>query len=538
MDGLTEAGLTRRGLLARLGVAGAGMVLGGALARPAFAHALLETKTSTLRVALGASMSTLDVAFFNSGSANFIGGLVNEPLITLSSKGELVPWLASSYKAVSPTHYEFTLREGVKFSDGSPLTIEDVVYSFARNLPHSGLKSQLGAAYYSNVKTIRRTGRNTMTVLLKKPDVTFLYLAPIYTLIVKKSFTKPLGQHYARPGGKMLGTGPFVLTHFDSTRISFARSPHYWRHRPAVSAVDFQVIADPQAQQLAVRSGNIDVVYGVTSSDVAEYTKISGVSVAGSVGVSYYLAFDVTTPPWNDVHVRRAFAHCWDGPGFVKGPMHGRAQVSNGMVFPWQWRTVMTEKQIKAFFKSLPKYRFDVAAAKAELAKSASPNGFSTSILYPSGAPAIGLALQTLAANLQQIGVKLEVKETTNTAYWSSVTANKGGGVSIVNFTSDYDDPNDFLSICYDSAYAAPNAWNLAHYKNSQVDRLLRVEQGTTNKAARAKAMQKIYRISARDLPYLGLWYDELAAVARHPFRVKAFSPIYYLTQWVDEIAA
>lgn len=528
--------LTRRAMLARMGTAGASVALSGTLAGPAFARVLAETKKSTLRIALNASAPSLDCAFSN--GSEFVPGLVNEPLVTIDPSGSgVIPWLASSYKAVSPSHYVFKIREGVKFSDGSPLTADDVVYSLARNLPNSGLNSQLGAAYYANVESIHRTGKHEVTVRLKQPDVTFLYLAPVYTLIVKESFTKPRGKNYARPGGKMLGTGPFELTHYDSTRISFAASSHHWRKPPAVRAIDFQVITDPQSQLLAMRSGSIDAAYDIGPSVIDQYSSIPGVSFTGSLGASYYLSFDVTASPWSDVHVRRAIAHCWDAHGFVRGPLRGRGQASDGIVFPWQWRSVMTKKETTTFFKSLPKYKFSLAAARSELAKSATPRGFSASISYPSSSPEMGLALQSIAANLQQIGVTLNVTSETATAWGNQLASNKNLGMFIIEFLPDYDDANDFLSICYDSAYAVPNGWNTAHLRNSRVDHLLAVEQATTKRSVRAKAMREIYQISARELPYLGLWYEEVAVAARHPFHIKGFTPMFYISPWVYEVA-
>jgi peptide/nickel transport system substrate-binding protein len=515
-------------------VAGATLALGGTLVRPAFGRSLLDTRADTLRIATALAPPSLDVAMNFAGGSNYVGGLVNEPLVTLDAHGGLVPWLASHVDSVSPTKYVFTIREGVKFSDGSPLTADDVVFSMTRNFDKK-LVSQL-LTYYVNVKSVKQTGAHEVTVLLKKPDVTFPYLAPIYTLILKRSFAQPLGKNYARPGGKMLGTGPFVLNTYNASEVSFDRNRRHWGKQPHVDHVTFSVVKDVATTALAMRAGNIDAYYGLGASDVPQFLKIPGVTVRGSLGTSWYLSFDVTADPWSDLHVRRALAHCWDGSGFINGPLRGNGQVSNGMVFPWQWRTVMTQRQIDAFFKTLRKYPFSINAAKAELAQSSHPNGFSATIYCPSTLTTATLALQSLSSNLAQIGVKLKVQDMSLSQWGNLLYSNKNLGLFVIGFAPDYADANDFLSIAYDSRNAKPNAWNTAHYKNPRIDKLLLTEQGTTSKQARARAMQQIYRISSQELPYLGLWYENSNVVTRKPFRTTAYSPMYYLTEWIYDI--
>jgi peptide/nickel transport system substrate-binding protein len=375
-----------------------------------------------------------------------------------------------------------------------------------------------------------------VTVLLKKPDVTFLDLAPIYTLMLKRSFAEPLGKDYAKPGGTMLGTGPFTLKSFGASQITFDRNTSHWGKQPPVDHVEFDLVKDVQTTSLAMRSGNIDAYFGLGASDVPSFAKLPGVTVRGSLGTSWFLSFDVTADPWSDLHVRRAIAHCWDGHGFVKGPLRGNGQPSNGMVFPWQWRTVMTQGQIDSFFKTLKVPPFSIAAAKTELAQSSHPNGFSASILCPSVYNTATLALQSLASNLSQIGIKLAIKDVTVNDWVNKLYSNKNLGIFIIGFAPDYADANDILSISFDSANIRPNAWNTAHYKNPKVDKLLHLEQATTNRHARAKAMQRVYRIALADLPYLGLWYENSNVATRKPFRSTAYSPMYYLTEWIYNI--
>jgi peptide/nickel transport system substrate-binding protein len=395
------------------------------------------------------------------------------------------------------------------------------------------LGSELGT-YFGSVKSVAATGPNDVTIRLKAPDPAIPYFVAL-AYILKKSFAEPLGKKYALAGGKMIGTGSLTLQNFGATGITLVRNPHYWGKRPPVETVKVSYITDPQTQELAMRSGSIDAVFTIQPTDAAAYQKIAGVNViAKPGGLSYFLSFDVKSEPWSDIHVRRAVAHCWDGAAFVKGPLRGLGQVSNGMVFPWQWRTLLTQSQLNAFFKSLPSYPFSVAAAKAELAKSAVPNGFSATISYPTAFSNYGLALQSIAANLQQIGIKLTVKEATTSQWLNVLYGHTNLGMAAVAYGPDYPDPHDFLSISYVSSAAAKNGFNFANFKNKTVDRLLKLESAATQPAKRAKYMQQIYRISATQLPYLGLWYDDAVMAIRRPFRYTGWTPEFAYEPMLD----
>jgi peptide/nickel transport system substrate-binding protein len=461
---------------------------------------------------------------------------VNEPLLMLDVNGRLIPWLATSWSNPSPLRYVYKIRKGVKFSDGSPLTAHDVAYSLGRNLVKS-LGSQI-SSFYTNVKAVKVTGPDEVTVFLAKPDISVASTLPVLTLIVKESVVKPLGKNYARPGAKMVGTGPFLLNTYNASTTTFDRNPGYWGKRPPVEHIQFTYLKDTQTLELAVRNGSLDGTFSLASTDYPAYKKMPAVSVQGTIGLVYFLTFDTSTKPFNDIHARRAVAHCWNGAGFVKGPLHGLGEVATGMVFPWQWSSVQTPQQTKAFYKRQPKYPFSIAAAKAELAKSSSPNGFSLSTVYPTGYENLGLGLQTLAANLQQIGIKLSIKEVPVNDWLNALYGHKNLELFPIIFGADYVDPNDFLDVLMNSVNAKANAFNTANYRNPKVDALLAKEKGSTNKAVRRKALEQVYTTLNTDLPYFGLWYEDLLMAIRKPFTYSGFSAMYYYTPWVYHIKA
>jgi peptide/nickel transport system substrate-binding protein len=532
-DPLFDA-VTRREALRRLGVLGAGVALSGTVARAAAAAtSSLNAAPSTFRFALSAQPRSLDIATNYEAGAFQVMKLVNESLVVLTPDYQLAPWLAT-WSHPTPTKHVYRLRRGVTFSDGSPLTAADVAWSLQRHRDKK-LASEIGS-YFGSVASIAVTAPNEVTVKLSAPDPGFPFFVA-YALILKKSVAEPLGKNYGRVGGHMIGTGPFTLTSFSSTGISFARNPSYWGPKPPVATINVPYIPNPQTQKLAMRSGSLDAAFLLQPTDAADYQKLPGVKVLTSHGgISYFLAFNLAAAPWNDVHVRRAVAHCWNGPGFVGGTLHGLGQVSTGPAFPWQWESVMSHAQATSFLKSLPAYPFSTSMAKAELAKSAVPNGFSASVSYPSAYSNYGLALQSLAGNLQQIGINLKVNEVTTSAWLNAIYGHKGLGVTAVLFGPDYADPHDVVAQFYPSSGAVPQGFNLANLKSRSIDRLINLEAGATSKAKRRRYLEQIYRYSATQLPYLGLWYDDAVMAVRKPFSFRGFNPLFWQGAWVTHV--
>jgi len=526
--------LTRRQALARLGLAGAGVALGGAYLRPAEALASLEANPTTLRWNVNAQPVSLDAATNNSGGAYLVAQLINEPLMEFDAKGHPIPWLAESVSNPSPTKFVYKIRQGVRFSDGSPLTAEDVAYSFARHLDPK-LASQIGY-YYGSVHSVRASGPHEVTFTLKSPDISFPLTTPIATYILKKSFAKPLGKDYARPGGKMVGTGPFLLGSYSSSGITVTRNPHYWGPKPPVDRIDYAYIGDPESELLALQNGSIDGTFGVSPQKAIQYARIPSVTLRGDLNLNAFLSMKVTSPPWNDVNVRRAVAHCWDGRGFVKGALQGLGQAVTGIVFPPQWHVLYSPAELKALYKSVPSYPFDFDAARAELRKSSTPNGFTASITFPTSLPDVGLALQSLSANLKRIGINLNVQGVTINQWLAEVYGHKSDFAVILYGGYDYPDPLDVLQNSLWSVNAVENGYNFAHYNNPTVDRLLKIARAPAAPAVRKKALNQIFAIAQRDLPYFDLFMELGYVAVRKPFGYKGFSTLWYYTPWIYHV--
>jgi peptide/nickel transport system substrate-binding protein len=535
---LFEDDFTRRDLLVGAGAAAAAL----SFAFPGLAQArqlqtLVEDATiSNLRWALGAAPSSFDVAANFSGDTMVAMYVTQDTLVGYSKSLALVPVLASKVSNPTPTKYVYTLRKGLKFSNGAPVTADDVVYSIARNVDPK-LGSQVNS-YFTSVKRVAKTGPNEVTVTLKQADPLYKY-ALVYAPIIPKKFAESKGKKLGAQGSETwISTGPYMLKSFTGDKIVLVRNPHYWGKKPAVKQITFTWISDAQTLQLAMRSHNIDGTFTVPLPDSAQWQALPGVKVQFANALrSWWLSFDMSSRPWSDIHVRRAFAYSLNKKGIIKSVLRGHAQPSNGMIPPGQWGGVLSPAARKKLYASIPSYGFNLAKAKAELNKSSVKNGFTASISIPSSRGYVTTAMLAFAADLKKIGINLEVKSVTGAQWLSTIYAHKDLGLQFLGFGPDYPDPANYVVLAYPSANAVENNFNTANYKNKTIDALLEKQRTARSNALRAKYLGQVMKISQRDLPYLFLWWEDFAMAlnkSRSLSGLNAFS--FEFGQWIHTV--
>jgi peptide/nickel transport system substrate-binding protein len=248
------------------------------------------------------------------------------------------------------------------------------------------------------------------------------------------------------------------------------------------------------------------------------------------------LSFDLEAEPWNDIHVRRAVAHCCDTAGYAKAFLGGQATPATSMVSKGQWSNVADADEVDALYSTLPQYAYSLDEARAELAKSAFPDGFSATVPYLNTYPPIGRALVSLGESLKQIGIDLTVKPLTEAQWLSTVFEHKDLGLQVIPYSPDYNDPSNYPLVFLPSANAAPNALNTANFKNSSVDRLLDEQASTPDNKERTRLLGDVLEIVGKELPYFPLWWEGPALAINDEYVYNGFNPLYYFQAWLNDI--
>jgi len=485
---------------------------------------------------MGATIRGLEGTHSSDSGSSTVISVGCETLVRYDKNGALTPALASSFSTPNSTTYVYHIRKSVKFWDGKTLTAADALYSLQQAASKTA-GSQI-ASFFSSVASMSITAPGTITIKLTQPDPYFRY-TPAITYILEKAFWQKNGTNVGTPGTLTMCTGPYRFTKFvPDDRVEATRFNGYWGPRPAVKNVTLRFITSDATRLLAMQSGEIDGSFRISQDQIDQWKRINGVRVQLAPELrTAYLSLDTSAPPFNDVHVRRAIAYAFDQKGLVKSVLRGYGQPAPVMPPPQQWGDVAPQSYVKQLYAFFPTYPFSIQKAKAELAQSGYPNGFTATLPYPDSQQTLGKAALSLSQNLAQIGITLNVTQVTTDAWFGALFAHKDLGAQIISWGVDYPDPADALHFIYDSQYATANAFNTANYSNSKMDALLKAQQDSVNPKVRASAIARALRLAATDVPYIPIWYQQVAMALKSKYNYD-FGTWYLYTPWVAGITA
>jgi peptide/nickel transport system substrate-binding protein len=538
--------LTRREVLAKAGAAATLVALpatltacgsgGGPSTTKAAGGRGTDAPIRSLTWALKQPVPTLDVATGYSTSGVVVMSLGLEGLVAIDNEQRVVPRLAESWSQPDPLRYVYKLRSGVKFWDGTPLTVDDVLYSMSRHIDPEG-GSQIATAY-QHVKSIRATGPAEVTVELSEPDPLFQFV-PARSYITPKRFSERLGKELGVAGDQVntMGTGPYRITKFDTdTGATLVRNAQYWGKPGSVESVTFKIISDPNEMALALESGDIKGTADVSLESVRDLSRDReiGLDFPSPLTV-YFLSFDVTRAPWSDIHIRRAVAHAANTAGFVKTFLGDAGTPARALPAPGHWSGLASRDQVDEMYRRVPQYAFDLEQAKKELAQSRHPTGFTATIEYSSNEKLYGKVLVSLSESLRQIGINLRVKEVTPSKWLANLFAHNQPIFPSI-FGPSAPDPTDYLNAAYLSANARKNGLNTANFKDERVDRLLREQERSTDKKQRASLMGEVLRIGGEQLPYLPLWWQARPLALDRKYVYDGYTQLYYFQNWLANV--
>jgi peptide/nickel transport system substrate-binding protein len=532
-------GLTRGRLLQRAGALGTGGVL---LSEPALAAASARRgkarrATDTLTWALPGTIRSLDFVHSYDSLTTAVVGLGLEGMLVFDDRGALKPRLAKSWSRPTALTYIYKLRTDVKWWDGTPFTADDVAFSMGQHLdPKVG--SQV-ASFYANVKSIKATGTHEITIKMKSPDSAFQYVPAGHAgLIVQKAYAQKQGKKIGTPSTLTMGTGPYKITKYTPDEgVSLVRNDGYWGPKPAISQIEIKFIAAQATRLLAMRSGQIDGAFEVPVDQADQWSRISTSRLLFAPQLSvYFFSFDVESAPWSDVHVRRAVAYACDKTGIVKTQFRGHGTEAKSLVPPGQWGGVLAQPAVRKLYSSFPAYNFNMAKAKAELAQSSVPNGFSATVVYPDSVPVLGKMCLILSQNLKQLGINLTVKQVNADKWLNDIYAHKNLRIQSMEFVPDYPDPINYPLVLLVGKHAVKNDLNIANYKNPAVDKLMSTQERATSASVRAKAIGQMLKAAADDEPYLPLVWPDTAVAVSKKFNYAGFNALYFNQPWATKI--
>lgn len=540
MDKLGRSGsildeqITRRKLLEALGLGATALSLGPILAACSSGSNSGGQLPSTLTWALPGPVLSIDYSYADVTS-NYAHPMSYEGLLVFMPDGSLKPWLASSWSQVDPVTYVYKLRDGVKFWDGSLLTVQDVIASWNRTadpVVGSGWSS-----FFNTIQTMSESNPGELTVKLKNPDPLFQYIPGFGgSRISSKKFLDAHPKDNGTTPALTMGTGPYKFTEYvKDDHLTLQSTGSYWGTAPTFKTITIQSIADANNKLLAMRSGSIDGTFTISLDQVEQYKGLPNATTLFAPEFSVYMfQMDSQKAPFDDVHVRRAFAYSLDRAGLVASVLHGYGQPASALPSPDQWvgPGLLSKDRVDTFYASLPAYRttFDLQKAKAELAQSAHANGFTVSILYPDSDQSMGLFCQNLAQNLKQIGVTLNVKEAPS-SQWNNNLNSRLNNFFVMKWSTVTSDASEIPSAMFDSRSATVNQYNLANLKSPAMDALLSQERSAVDTAKRSQLLQQIIQMEADFCGWIPIVWPQTAAAIKSTY---TFDQLSTWARWED----
>jgi len=434
-----------------------------------------------------------------SNGSIFIITQIFDQLVEMGQGSEVEPGLASSWeKSADGLSWTFHLREA-SFSNGEPVTAEDVKFSIERfaNPKINVSYPALGEA----IKDVQVVDPHTAIIHLKHVNGALLDDVAMFASsiepkkVVEKIGDKAFSEH-------PVGSGPFMLTEYvRGQKTVLARNPHYWRAgQPLLDGVVFEYVPDANTRVLKLRSGETDVAAAIPYNQVASLNGTEGISVEVAKALSWQSIFlNTTKPPLGDVKVRQALNYATPKEEILKTVLYGNAQIANSMIPP-----------LKYWDASVKAYPFDLEKAKTLMSESSGSKGFKLELLIPSGDPVEQQIAEVLKAEWAKIGVNVDIVQREVGALESGWFEGKGGMAATFEggtLSSDTLSDDEIAGLTLNPEAGLHSLGT--YYNNPKVNKLLAEAGSTLSEEQRAKDFAEVQQIAMEDAPAVPLFFTK-----------------------------
>lgn len=398
-----------------------------------------------------------------------------EGLVKPASDGSFIPAVASAYEeSEGGKVYTFTLREGVKFHDGSLVTAEDVKFSLDKCADTSSGDPLVAA--FSNIESVTIADEKTVVVTLKEADTEFL--AYMTTAIIPAS--------NENPDSNPIGTGPYkFVSRSPQENFVVEKFDEYWGEPAYIEHVTFKVCSNADSIVMDLEGGSIDMFPRVTATQAAELSDEFNV-LEGTMNLVQALYLNNAVEPFNDVKVRQALCYAIDVEEIMLMVSDGKGTELGSSMFPAFGKYYMPELN--------DTYNTDTEKAKALLAEAGYPDGFSFTISVPSNyQPHIDTA-QVLVEQFKEIGVDAQIQLIEWDSWVSDVYQGREFQSTVVGI-----DASNITGASLLQRFTSEAPKNFINYQNPAYDEAFNNAITATDDAEKTKYYKECQRILSED---------------------------------------
>jgi peptide/nickel transport system substrate-binding protein len=511
----------------------------GLLLSPA-AHAEDVVRGGTLTYARYLDAEVLDPVLNDSNSDIWLLPNLYSTLLEDTADGKIQGALATDWAFENGgKDLRLTVRTDVKFADGSPLTLDDIVWSLDRaRVPDVGVWSFLLAS----IDKVEASGTNQIVVHLKHPDLTILpALTTFNTSIMPRKLVEAEKGNTVDDKARAfanhpVGSGPFLLKSWDrNVSMTLVPNPYYWRNGddgkplPYVDSVVLTIVPDDATRILQLKSGQADGIEQVPYSQVSTLKSTPGVRMELWPATRLtYLTVSVYPKlkngkdnPISDVRVRQALQYAIDKDAVIQVATNGIGTKMKSFI----------PSATPLFVGDKPLFEYDLAKAKALMAEAGFPDGFDATCLLLANSSDEQTNLTIIQQMWAQIGVRMNI-ETLDGASRNQRYNGEDFQCRVQFWTNDIADPSEVTS--YVAFY--PNAHSLhSGYNNEELNKLYEQSLNEPDEAKRAdlyKKIQEIYNptgpmIYLYETPFPVAFNDKTKGFVQTPLGANLFERAY-----------
>lgn len=437
-------------------------------------------------------------------------------LVSVSPTGEIQPRLAEKWENKDNTVWTFHLRPGITWSDGTPITAEDIVWSWQRLADPKTVSPY--ASYPGSMRIVNGTdiaeGKKapeslgvkaindaTLEVTLTQPNAAFLAMLAHPSLVpIDKVLVGRFGEKWTKPE-HFVSSGAYTLSQWVvNERIVAVRNPHYWDNaHTVINKVTYLPISSEAADVNRYKAGEIDIVYTVPINQFAQLKKTLGSELDVSPQLAtYYYQFNTTRPPFNDARVRRALNLALD-KDIIAGKVLGQGQRPAWLI---------SQPDIGGVKLQTPDYASwpmdkRIAEAKKLLAEAGfnDSHPLSFNLLYNTSESHQRIAIAASSMWKKNLGVEAKLQNQEWKTMLDTMHTHNFDAVRYA-WIADYDDAATFLN-----TFRTGDSQNTTQYSNPDYDRALVNAAKSKTAQERGKFYQQAEDLLGRDVPAIPVYH-------------------------------
>jgi peptide/nickel transport system substrate-binding protein len=418
----------------------------------------------------------------------------------------IAPSIAESWE-ISPdgTVYTFAIRQGVKFHDGSPMTMDDVVFSLERVFDPAGS----GYSFlFGTVEGVAAVDATNIQITLREPFTPLLDNLNVFPAsIVPKAAVEADAEAFAQ---NPVGTGPFKLQEFAKGRhVHLVKHQEYWKpDRPHLDEVFIPSVTDDNTRILRVQGGEVDAALAIPYAQIDQLDAQDDIDVQ----IEELFRFDGmwlnhAEAPLDDVKVRQALNYATDKEAMLKSIFFDKVEIANHMM-----------PKMKYWRDDVPAYEYDPERAQSLIAESKAADGFTLPIVIPTGDVIIQQIAQIVKESYAGIGVNVEITNLDiGTAYTNFSEFNYTAGANWY-ITSDVPGPDELAAIQFDFSAESGTKSFFTNYSSPRATELVQ-EAGRSDDATREQLFGELQQLVMDDAVLVALFFTPARAALRSHVR-------------------